>query len=192
MIRFRYKSTNCHLVQSSDGGRLLAVDAGWPCSLREYVRGVSSMGRHFNQVAWAMVTHFHLDHAGLIGEFIARGIRCLVFENQEDAIDPMETMIVRTYGKYIPIVKGGLVRLRTEESRDYFQAAGIRAEVVVTPGHSPDGVTFISDAGEAVIGDLHPPGLVMTGDEASLRSWELIRQRRARYIYPGHAPVFEH
>jgi glyoxylase-like metal-dependent hydrolase (beta-lactamase superfamily II) len=44
-------------------------------------------------IAWAMVTHFHIDHAGLIGEFMDRGIRCLVFENQLEAVDAMERTI---------------------------------------------------------------------------------------------------
>jgi glyoxylase-like metal-dependent hydrolase (beta-lactamase superfamily II) len=188
---FRYNNTNFHLVESSLDKRLLAVDAGWPCSLPEYVKGVSSTGHHFNEIAWAMATHFHMDHAGLLGEFAARGVRCLVFENQEEAIHPMEKMILRTNKKYKPIAAGLLINVRTDRSREYFEGAGIRAEVIVTPGHSPDSVTFVTEGREAVIGDLCPPELIMPGDAAGFRSWELIRSKGARRIFPAHGPAFE-
>jgi len=169
----------------------LAIDAGWPCSLVEYARALKSTGHHFNQIAWAVVTHFHMDHAGLIGEFIEKGIHCLIFENQEEAIDPMERMILKTYKKYKNIDKERLIRVREDDSRNYFENIGIHGEVLITPGHSSDSITFISDAHEAVIGDLYPIDLVMPDDTASLRSWELIKGKKAKYVYPSHAPIFE-
>ncbi len=191
MIHFRYKSTNCFLLKSSNDDRLLAIDAGWPCSLHEYAQALSSTRHHFNQIAWAVVTHFHMDHAGLIGEFIEKGIQCLVFENQEKAIDPMERMILRTYKKYKRIVTERLINVRVNDSRAYYETIGIHGEVLITPGHSPDSITFISDDHEAVIGDLYPIDLVMPDDAASLKSWELIKGKKVKYVYPSHVPMFE-
>ena len=191
MIYFRYKSTNCFLAQSSNDDRLLAIDAGWPCSLYEYAAALKSKGHHFDQIAWAIVTHFHMDHAGLLGEFIQKEIHCIIFENQEEAIDPMEKMILRNYKKYRNIVRERLVKVKAEGSRAFFEKIGIRGEVLLTPGHSPDSITFISDEHEAAIGDLYPIGLVMPDDAASLKSWELIKARKVEQVYPSHAPFFK-
>jgi len=191
MKYFRYRSTNCFLVESSNDQRLLAIDAGWPCSLYEYGRALKSTGHHFNQIAWAVVTHFHMDHAGLIGEFIEKGIHCFIFENQEEAIDPMERMILKTYKKYKNIDKERLIKVRADDSRAYFEKIGIHGEVLITPGHSPGSITFISDDHEAVIGDLYPIGLVMPDDAASLKSRELIKAKKVENVYPSHAPFFK-
>ena len=77
----------------------MAVDAGWPCSLYEYARNMENIGLELKQIAWAIVTHFHMDHAGLIGEFQALGISCIVFENQE-TIDEMERIIRKNKNEY--------------------------------------------------------------------------------------------
>ena len=170
MKHFRYKSTNYFLQKSSNDDRLLAIDAGWPCSLYEYGRALKSTGHLFNQIAWAVVTHFHMDHAGLLGEFIEKGIQCLVFGNQEEAIDPMEKMISRTYKNYKTIDKKRLIKARTADSRKILENLGIHGEVLITPGHSPDSITFISDAHEAIIGDLYPLDLVMPNDASTQNS----------------------
>src|SRR5512135_2292979 len=86
---FRYRSTNCYFIESASGG-LLAFDAGWPCSLGEYRRSMKAIGLRLEDVRWAMVSHMHMDHAGLIGEFLERGIECFAFELQREAVDEME------------------------------------------------------------------------------------------------------
>jgi len=138
-----------------------------------------------------LVTHFHMDHAGLIGEFLERGIACFIFENQGEGIDDMERIIGRTCKEYTPIRKEALLRIESPASRDHLAGLGIRAEVILTPGHSPDSVSYISDEGEAIIGDLPPPGQIMPDDTECLASWEAIRRKKVRTIYPSHAAVFE-
>ncbi len=68
---------------------------------------------------------------------------------------------------------------------------GIRGEVILTPGHSSDSVSFITDEGEAVVGDLPPPGQIMPDDATCLASWEAIRGKKARTLFPSHGVVFE-
>ncbi len=191
IVSFRCRSTNCFVVESATNRGLLAIDAGWPCSFGEYARAMKSVGRDVRRLGWVFVTHFHMDHAGLMGEFIDRDIRCLVFENQENAIDPMEKMILRTYKAYKPIDKTRLIKIQTRDSRNYLDEIGMGGEVLITPGHSSDSVTYVSDAGEAIIGDLNLPELIMPGDPAGLKSWELIRSKGVQHVYPSHAPAFD-
>lgn len=186
----RYHNTNCFFVKSTLADKLLAIDAGWPGTLNEYQREMKKIGLSYQDIAWAIVTHLHMDHAGLVTDFIADGIRCFVFENQRDAIDSMEKTIWKNYPNYRAIDKSRLTQLRIADSRDFLNTLGIRGEILRTDGHSPDSISFISDEHEVVIGDLYPLALVMPDDEKSNKSWELILEKGGKEIFPSHANNF--
>lgn len=138
-------------------GRLLAIDAGWPCSLRKYQRKLKEAGYKFDNISWVAVTHFHMDHAGLLGEFQALGITCFIFETQIGAIDDMERIIQKNkeYGAY---------------------RVGVEIETIETPGHSEDSISFLTEGGEAIVGDLYPPNQIMEDDVESGRSWDTLKR----------------
>ena len=90
--KIRYKITNCFFVEGVDN-KVLAVDVGWPNTLYDYAREMKSINLKFGQISWAIVTHFHMDHAGLFGEMINEGIKGIVLNNQEETINEMEHLI---------------------------------------------------------------------------------------------------
>ncbi len=191
MLRaFRYHNTNCFFVESTRDDMLLAVDAGWPCTLDEYRREMKKIGLKYQDISWAIVTHFHMDHAGLITDLIADGVNCIVFENQIEAIDAMEKTIWKNYSCYRAIDKSKLITWRIADSRDSLKKIGISGEVLRTDGHSPDSISFLSDQKEVIIGDLYPIDLVMPDDEKSNKSWELILEKGGEKIFPSHASGF--
>ena len=190
MIHFRYSSVECYLLPASGGRGLLAYDAGWPCSLHDYARAMKATGFRLGEIRWAMVSHFHLDHAGLVRDFQDAGIECLLFENQGGGIDEMERLIVRGHKDYRPILKDRFRRLRLGESRAFLAELGIRGEALATPGHSDDSVSLVLDDGDALVGDLPPASQVMPDDEASLSSWRRIRELGGLQAWPSHAPPF--
>lgn len=187
---FRYHSTNCFFVASTRDEKLLAIDAGWPLTLHEYQRAMKQIGLRYQDIAWAIVTHFHMDHAGLITDFLASGITCLVFENQLQAIGAMEQTIWKNYPVYRPIDQSQLTPLRIADAREFFATLGIHGEILRTDGHSPDSISFLSDEHEVVIGDLDPFEFVMPDDEKSNASWELILEKGGKKIFPSHANFF--
>ncbi len=191
MLTFRYRSTNCHFVPGREGG-LLAFDAGWPCSLFEYIRNMKSIGLRFEDLRWAIVSHMHMDHAGLLGEFIARGIRCYALEGQVEAVDAMERTILKgvEYAGYRRIRKDELVPLRAGDAASELASLGIDARVIRTPGHSPDSVTLITGGGEALVGDLAPPDQLMPDDISAIGSWRDIRAAGGTAAFPAHAAEF--
>jgi ribonuclease/clavin/mitogillin len=191
MLHFKYHSTNCFFLRSSTTQRLLAVDAGWPGTLYEYARMMKTIGCSLEDIAGAVVTHFHMDHAGLISEFMDRGIRCFAFENQLQAVEQMERTIRKNDKSYRRIQQEKLERIRTDESRELFASLGIRGQVIITDYHSPDSVTFITEEGEALVGDLPPQGHAMPGDTKFLETWELVARMGGRMIYPSHAEFFQ-
>ncbi len=186
----RYHGTNCFFIASAVDDHLLAIDAGWPGTLYEYARSMKTIGCNLEQIRWAIVTHFHMDHAGLIGEFIQRGIRCFIFENQAMGIDAMEKTIEKNHAAYQRIDKSRLEPISTSDSRMVLEGLGVRGQVKVTDYHSPDSITFVSDEGEAIIGDLPPPGHMMPGDKHFIENWEIVRALGANLIYPSHAGIF--
>jgi len=191
MVSFTYQHTHYYLLPTADGKNLLAFDAGYPCSLHEYARTMKGTGYRFDQIKWAMVSHFHLDHAGLIRDFQDAGIQCLLFENQGDGIESMKKIIRRSYPKYEPILKDGFLSLKTGDSRVFLESIGIGGEVVKTAGHSDDSVSLITDAHEVLIGDLYPISQIMDDDVKSQQSWARIREMGGKFIYPSHAEPFE-
>jgi len=191
MIQFSYQHTHYYLIPTSDGENLLAFDAGFPCSLHEYARSLKGTGYRFDQIKWAMVSHFHLDHAGLIRDFQDAGIQCLLFENQGGDIEDMERIIRRSHPRYKLILKDGFLPLLTGDSRAFLAFIGINGEVVQTLGHSDDSVSLITDAHEVLIGDLYPISQIMDDDVKSHQSWARIRDLSGKHIYPSHAEPFE-
>ena len=193
MKYFRYHNTNCFFIESKIDGKLLAVDAGWPCTFYEYQRVLKKIGYSFDKVSWAIVTHFHPDHAGLISQFINSGIKCFVFENQVDSIDEMERVMLKNekYKGYPLIDKNRLIHKKASDFERELKKLGIDGEILITNGHSPDSITFITANKEAIIGDLYPPNQIMDNDIKTIESWEKIKRKGIKKIYPGHAEKFD-
>ena len=191
MYYFRYHNTNCFFVKSNLSNNLLAIDAGWPSTFREYQRSLKDIGLIFENLNWAMVTHFHMDHAGLITNFIDNGIECYIFENQVNTIDGMEKTIKKNDSAYKTIKKDKLKIIKIENSRKILKSLGIDGEVIITGSHSKDSVTFIFDTHEAIIGDLTPREQIMEDDEETQNCWKRIIDKGVKHIYPSHAGIFE-
>lgn len=190
MLSFRYHGTNCFFLKSTMEDRLLALDAGWPGTLYEYARNMKGIGCRLEQVAWCIVTHFHMDHAGLLGEFVERGIQCVVFRNQPAAIDAMEKTIEKNPVDYRRIDKTRLRRIDVAESRAFLQDIGIRGEAIVTDYHSPDSITLITDGSQAFVGDLPPAAHMLPDDARFWADMDKLRSHGVKSIFPSHAPEY--
>ena len=186
--KIRYKITNCFFVEGVDN-KVLAVDVGWPNTLYDYAREMKSINLKFGQISWAIVTHFHMDHAGLFGEMINEGIKGIVLNNQEETINEMEHLIEKHKQIYTKINKEKIIKLKIEESRRWLKNIGINGEIINTPGHTDESISFISDEGEAIIGDLYTEDQLMNYDEKSINSWKIIRSKNVNIIYPSHADI---
>jgi glyoxylase-like metal-dependent hydrolase (beta-lactamase superfamily II) len=191
---FRYRNTNCYFLESSIDNSLLAIDAGWPCTLYEYQRALKTIGYSFKNIKWAIVTHFHMDHAGLIGEFIKEGITCYSFENQTLInITEMERVILKNkeYAAYQKIDINKLKTMNINGFNNEIKTLGIDGEAIITKGQSPHSITILTKDHEAILGDLAPINQIMENDKESLENWNSIKQKCAKTIYPSHANIFE-
>lgn len=182
---FNYHKTN-YFVIVGDSENYLAFDSGWPGTYFDYARSMKEAGISIKQVKWIIVSHFHMDHAGLVGEIQSHGITAVVFENQLDHVDEMEQMITRSGKSYVPIKKEALLNLSLDSSRNWLHNFGFSGELISTPGHSPDSISFISDKGEALIGDLYLPDSIMENDINSKISWQRLKEKNVTQVFPSH------
>jgi endoribonuclease LACTB2 len=183
-----YKSANYFLIDS--GSHCLAVDVGWPGTVNDYGRQLRPTGKRVQDINYLIVTHFHVDHAGLVHELKNLGIKFVLFDVQLQSIQQMEQMIQRKMN-YTPITLKDNIVISVTESRKLLQDIGIGGEVIHTPGHSPDSVSLFLDSGDTFIGDLKPKNQIMDDDVLSKDSWVKLKELNVKRIYPGHGNMFE-
>jgi endoribonuclease LACTB2 len=183
IVNLGYHSTNYYALGIKTG-RLL-VDCGWPGSMPEFTAVAKRMGLDLREIKYILVTHFHMDHAGLAQDLKNLGAKLIVMENQTDFIAPMAGQIKKDV-PYTPIRLNDNLPLKFSESRDFLANIGLDGEIIPTPGHSPDHVTLLLDDGSAFTGDL-PPRFMLTEEQVELHaSWDRIYQHKITRLYPAH------
>lgn len=148
-------------------------------------------GVPLEEIRYGLATHYHIDHAGLAQELKAEGMALLVMETQMAAIPQMKRW-VKAEDKYVDIALDDLVTITFAQSRRFLERLGIAGEILSTPGHSADSVSLRLDDGSVFTGDLTHPAM-MGGDadaDVTKASWQLLRERGAKIVYPGHGFVY--
>lgn len=187
-VKIRYKSTNCYFSDTGNG--LLVFDAGWPNTYREYKDGLKEQGYQVKAIRWLIVSHFHIDHAGLAGWLAENGVQFIVFKNQIDAIDEMESLIARKNLAYQKLDRAKIIVMEIAESREWLKSIGISGQVLRTNGHGEQSISLLLDDGVAFIGDLAPGNMLADDDVKSKNSWRLLKRHGAKRILPARAEEF--
>jgi endoribonuclease LACTB2 len=187
-ITIRYKSTNYYLIDTGSG--LLAFDAGWPDTYINYKDCLKLQGFRMSDIKWLIVSHFHIDHAGLAGMFVGKGIQFFVFKNQLYGIEEMESLIAKKNMAYQKINLDSVLIMEIAESRNLLKSLGIQGEIIQTNGHGEQSISLLLDSGEAFIGDLPPESMVGDDDHSAKSNWQLIKRKGARIIKPAHASEY--
>jgi ribonuclease/clavin/mitogillin len=113
----------------------------------------------------------------------------LVIDLQQSAI-PLMKRWIKPQDRYVEITLHDNVVITCAESRALLARLGIAGEILHTPGHSDDSVSLLLDTGAVFTGDLTAPAFVSVEDPAVVAaSWQLLRERGATTVYPGHGPV---
>jgi glyoxylase-like metal-dependent hydrolase (beta-lactamase superfamily II) len=112
-----------------------------------------------------------------------------VLNVQVSAIPLMKTWI-KPQDNYVEISLHDNVTITCAESRSLLERIGIPGEIIHTPGHSDDSVSLLLNDGSVFTGDLTHPAFIGVEDPAVVNaSWQLLRERGATRVYPGHGPV---
>lgn len=167
----------------------VAIDAGWPGHIREYREALKAHDIKLEAIRYLFVTHFHPDHAGMVENIKKFGASFILFEHQAPYIRAMENML-RNDRSYMPLDMNSNVVLDIDESEAFFKEKNIPAQAIKTVGHSDDSISVLFRDGAAFIGDLYAPDLVMEDDHKSRQSWNDLRLKGAKTIYPAHGSAY--
>ena len=133
----------------------LIVDPGPTSCLEALLEGLGDI-----EPRALMLTHIHLDHAGAAGTLAARYPDLQVFVHQVGAphlVDPSKllTSASRLYGDAMDTLWGAVEPV--PEDRIHVLKGGESVEgllVAETPGHAYHHVAYLSDDGDAFVGDV--------------------------------------
>ena len=187
IVNVGYRSTNYWVI--SAGRSRLLVDLGWPGTMGKMRASLKRMDVPLEEIRYGLATHYHIDHAGLAQELKEAGLPLLVLDVQEPAIPLMKTHI-KPQDQYVEVTVHDNITISFSESRSLLERIGIAGEILHTPGHSADSISLLLDDGSAFTGDLTRPAFIGLENAAVVcASWQLLRERGATRVYPGHGPV---
>ena len=188
IVNAGYRSTN-YWVVSADTSRIL-VDLGWPGTMGLMRANLARAGVPLHEIRYGLATHYHPDHAGLAQELKLAGVPLIVVDVQVSSALALKT-IVKPRDNYVDVTMHDNVLISCAKSRALLERVGIAGEILHSPGHSDDSVSLLLDDGSVFTGDLTPPALATEDNAAVFASWQLLRERGAKRVYPGHGPISE-
>ncbi|OGO66772.1 MAG: MBL fold metallo-hydrolase [Chloroflexi bacterium RBG_19FT_COMBO_50_10] len=187
IVNVGYLSTNYWVV--STGRSRLLVDLGYPGTMGTMRARLTQMDIPLKEIRYALATHYHIDHAGLAQELKMAGVQLLVVDVQVAAI-PLMKRFTKPQDHYVDILLDGNVVISASESRALLEGIGIPGEILPTPGHSDDSLSLLLDDGSVFTGDLTPLEHAWgEAEELVKSSWQLLKEKGARRVYPAHGPV---
>src|SRR6266516_4600630 len=185
------------------------IDPGPGSVLEAQLAAIREAGFDPSDVTHLILTHIHLDHAGMTGSLLHSMPRANVYVHSKGAPHLIDTSKVvasaaRIYGERMQQLWGEIEstpteRVRTLEGGDILKVAGRRLEVHYTPGHAVHHVIYFdAHSGELFAGDVAgvrlpgvdyvkpptpPPDLDLEAWSDSIR---LVRSLRPDVLYIGH------
>jgi glyoxylase-like metal-dependent hydrolase (beta-lactamase superfamily II) len=165
------------VLQHSGGVALL--DPGPSSTLPVLRETLGRAGIAIADVTSILLTHIHLDHAGVTGTLVAENPALRVYVHEIGAphlVDPTRLLasagrlygdaMERLWGEVRPVPASALTVL-TGQGDEQVDAGGRRLRIAYTPGHASHHVSYFSpETGIAFVGDtggvmLHPGGYVL-------------------------------
>lgn len=185
IVNVGYRSTNYWVI--SAGTSRFLVDIGWPGTLGSMKANLKKMDVPLNEIRYALATHYHIDHAGLGEDLKREGIPLLVLDVQISAIPAMKTW-TKPEDNYTEITEKDNIVISFAQSRQLLHEIGIDGEIIHTPGHSDHCVSLLLDDGSVFTGDL-PPKELCFDNPVALATWQTLRKKGVRQVYPAHGPI---
>ena len=184
----KYSNTNTYLIEGERGAILF--DTGWAGTLSSFCHAMGEAGEKVQDINYILISHYHPDHMGLIGELTEQGIRLVLVDTQVRSVHFSDAIFSREkHLRYHPIREDEAVRISCEESRTFLSGLGISGEIISTASHSEDSITIILDNGDCFAGDLEPIDYLEAYEEnpALKADWDQVMSRHPKRIFYGHA-----
>ncbi len=183
---------NCYCLRPNDTSAFcLLIDPG--LSPEPLVRFLKHNGLTPEAI---VLTHGHADHIGGV-ETVRQ-----YWPQVKTAISQADAEMLTSPVKNLSVLAEGMVQARPAEvcftDEEYFEAAGLRFEILYTPGHTPGGIClYHAEEGVLFSGDTLFAGSVGRsdfpgGDHALLIDGirrKLLTLPEQTKVYPGHGPA---
>lgn len=182
--------TNCYVI--SDGLEAAVIDPGDDFPLYEdFGKNVYGIGYHIGHI---LLTHGHPDHCFYAGTLAGwSGAKICMHEADIEQVEQGLSIAEAFYdvSKFVPFSPANLL-----SDGDVLQLGYSEIKVLHTPGHSPGGLCFVTDAG-VFCGDTIFKGSIGRTDfpggshEQLLESikTKLLPMEDGTRLYPGHGPM---
>jgi glyoxylase-like metal-dependent hydrolase (beta-lactamase superfamily II) len=128
------------------------IDPGPSTTLGSLTASLARMSISIGDVRQILLTHIHLDHAGVTGTLVRQNPAIEVFVHERGAphmIDPSKLLasagrlygleMDRLWGDFLPVPPD---RIRSLKGEERISAGGRNLEVAYTPGHASHHVTY--------------------------------------------------
>ena len=172
-LKFRGSPNVIATAVVSDAGGVALIDPGPTSCAPALELGLNGLGIRLTDVTHILLTHVHLDHAGVTGTLVRRVpfLKVLVHERgTPHVIDPSRLVRSATrlwgdqtnelWGEVAPVPASNVVTLHGGER---IELAGRGFDVAYTPGHASHHVSFLDrSSGVACVGDV--AGIRSTGN----------------------------
>ena len=190
VTKLKYGNTNTYFIRGAKGSILLDTD--YAGTLQMFYKEIKKNGISLKDITYILATHYHPDHMGLVGELVSMGVKFLVIDTQVPNLHFSDDIFSRDktlrMSPSVPEDKAEVIACK--DSRAFLAALGIDGEIVSTPSHSGDSITFVLDSGDCFVGDLEPMEFMDGYEEnkALQSDWEKVMSFSPRVIHYGHAP----
>jgi len=181
--------TNCYVVTCERTSKAVVIDPGGDADVI-----LDLIERENLIVEYVLNTHCHFDHIGANGEIVAA-------TGAKLALHPAEVQLLEFGGGAamfgMPAIKSPLPDTELGAGQR-LSVGGLMFDVLLTPGHSPGGISFYVEDGKAVfVGDALFAGGVGRTDLPGSDGAQLLRSIREvlfalpddTVVYPGHGPA---
>ena len=189
VTKLKYGNTNTYFIRGAKGSILLDTD--YAGTLQMFYKEIKKNGISLKDITYILATHYHPDHMGLVGELVSMGVKFLVMDTQVPNLHFSDGIFSRdkTLGFLPSVPEDKAEVIACKDSRAFLAALGIDGEIVSTPSHSEDSITFVLDSGDCFVGDLEPMEFMDGYEEnkALQSDWEKVMSFSPRVIYYGHA-----
>jgi glyoxylase-like metal-dependent hydrolase (beta-lactamase superfamily II) len=156
------------------GERPALIETGPSKAAGVVAEGVARAGLAPGDLAWIVLSHIHLDHAGGVGDLVRAFPNATVLVHPAGArhlVDPERLLAssARVYGALMDTVYGGLTpveasRIRAVDDGEVIDLGGRRLELIHAPGHAKHHIAvFEPQLGALFAGDA--VGVLLPGSQ---------------------------
>jgi len=179
--------TNCYILGDEKTKQCVVIDPGGDLEIiEEHLKKLKL------KVIYIILTHGHVDHIGALSQLKKATEAEILIHSKDSAMlyDPNQNLSIFSGDKIIATKADKLL-----EEGDIIQCGGIKLEVLHTPGHTPGGISLVTDkmifTGDSLfcgsIGRTDFPGLSYQKLISSIKD-KILTKEDDLIIYPGHGP----